>query len=189
MLHKNTWDEFQKSFWMACVCEVSFPETGIKLSFGPWKREEEYISEGKNEGRQGTDKYFWGRMTDRAFGSERVTDRRDRGREREGFSTKEKEREKLESRIAGWKDRRVRGQACWGDLIPHPYSHTLLISSHVHTQTHTELISYVPSIYVPALKRCTKAPGHLPHCHSTHNTHTHTHTHTHTYTYTHTNTT
>ncbi len=159
MLHKNTWDEFQKSFWMACVCEVSFPETGIKLSFGPWKREEEYISEGKNEGRQGTDKYFWGRMTDRAFGSEesdRQKGQRERKRRFQHKRDRQKEREKLESRIAGWKDRRVRGQACWGGLIPHPYSHTLLISSHVHTQTHTELISYVPSIYVPALKGAQK---------------------------------
>jgi len=164
---------------MACVCEVSFPETGIKLPFGPWKREEEYISEGKNKGRQGADKYFWERLTDRADGSGRVTDRRDREREREGSSTKETDRksEKLESRIAGWKDGGVWGQACWGGLIPHPYSHTLLISSHVHTHTHTGLISNVPSIYVLALKRCTKAPGHPPHCH------------THTLIFIHTNTT
>lgn len=59
-----------------CVCEVSYSETGIKLSFGPWKREEEYISRTKNEGKQGADKYFWGRMTDRADAIRRLTDRR-----------------------------------------------------------------------------------------------------------------
>lgn len=92
----------------------------------------------------------------------------------EGFGTKDgqKEREdgEQDSRV---KKRGVWRRACCGGLIPHPYSHTLLISNHVHTHTHGANLQR--PIY-RCSKRCTKAPGH-PLYHTQVYTRTQTHLH------------